>query len=255
MFRVIVAFVYSLGLSISFQVKDSNCSDIEDFLKFRDTYDISRQIGKIPVFHFNEERRQIAFNCTSLFEHKEEESCLVQPPTLEQLQENDRSFVNDLSMNNEIEVTSFHFVDPSCNRPKGSYKIWTREDLEAEAKKPCTCGQYQNGNCALAFAKYNSHIKGKRGIIVGSYLNWAEAAALKYGAKYITTIEYSRIFSTHRKLTITTPSDYAAAFLNKSQEARLKSRADFIISYSSLEHDGLGRYGDPLNAFGDLLSI
>jgi len=25
-----------------------------------------------------------------------------------------------------------------------------------------------------------------------------------------------------------------------------------IVSYSSIEHDGLGRYGDPLNPFGDL---
>ena len=30
---------------------------------------------------------------------------------------------------------------------------------------------------------------------------------------------------------------------------------DFAFSYSSLEHDGLARYGDPLNPFGDLESI
>jgi len=27
---------------------------------------------------------------------------------------------------------------------------------------------------------------------------------------------------------------------------------DAILSYSSIEHDGLGRYGDPINPFGDL---
>ena len=30
---------------------------------------------------------------------------------------------------------------------------------------------------------------------------------------------------------------------------------DFGISYSSLEHAGLGRYGDPLNAVGDLQAM
>ena len=30
---------------------------------------------------------------------------------------------------------------------------------------------------------------------------------------------------------------------------------DAIVSYSSLEHSGLGRYGDALNPFGDLLAL
>ena len=30
---------------------------------------------------------------------------------------------------------------------------------------------------------------------------------------------------------------------------------DFVFSYSSLEHDGLGRYGDPINPFADLESV
>ena len=30
---------------------------------------------------------------------------------------------------------------------------------------------------------------------------------------------------------------------------------DFIFSFSSLEHDGLGRYGDPINPFADLESV
>lgn len=31
------------------------------------------------------------------------------------------------------------------------------------------------------------------------------------------------------------------------------TQVDFIFSYSSLEHDGLGRYGDPINPFADLV--
>ena len=30
---------------------------------------------------------------------------------------------------------------------------------------------------------------------------------------------------------------------------------DAVISYSSLEHSGLGRYGDALNPFGDIISV
>ena len=30
---------------------------------------------------------------------------------------------------------------------------------------------------------------------------------------------------------------------------------DYIFTYSSLEHSGLGRYGDPLNPWGDIMAV
>jgi len=30
---------------------------------------------------------------------------------------------------------------------------------------------------------------------------------------------------------------------------------DFIVSFSSIEHSGLGRYGDPLDAWGDVKEV
>jgi hypothetical protein len=58
------------------------------------------------------------------------------------------------------------------------------------------------------------------------------------------------ITTTHPNLIPLTPAQAAAQFLAKTME-----RPDFIFTFSSLEHDGLGRYGDPLNAFGDIESI
>ena len=42
------------------------------------------------------------------------------------------------------------------------------------------------------------------------------------------------------------PRDFFASLLNGSMD-----RFDAMASYSSLEHSGLGRYGDALNPWGD----
>ncbi|CAF0906739.1 unnamed protein product [Adineta steineri] len=39
------------------------------------------------------------------------------------------------------------------------------------------------------------------------------------------------------------------------KQANRQELFDSVWSYSSLEHDGLGRYRDPLNAYGDLQTM
>ena len=47
-----------------------------------------------------------------------------------------------------------------------------------------------------------------------------------------------------------TPQQSAALFVQGKFELR-----DFAISYSSIEHTGLGRYGDNINPYGDIEAI
>lgn len=64
------------------------------------------------------------------------------------------------------------------------------------------------------------------------------------------TSEYQKIITTYPRLKIYTPTEVDQKFLNNTL-----GTIDFIFSFSSLEHDGLGRYGDPLNAYADLETI
>lgn len=109
------------------------------------------------------------------------------------------------------------------------------------------CGQYQQTHCETTFTKHRHRIDGKHGIILGTQVPWAEGAVLRQGAAKVTTIEYMPIGTDHPQLEIYTPDVANSKYLEGTLEL-----ADFIVSFSSLEHDGLGRYGDPLNAFGDL---
>lgn len=60
---------------------------------------------------------------------------------------------------------------------------------------------------------------------------------LKAGAKHITTVEYMKIVSDHPQVTAITPQELAEKAINGNF-----SLVDFVFTYSSLEHDGLGRY-------------
>ncbi|XP_023326704.1 uncharacterized protein LOC111700115 [Eurytemora carolleeae] len=64
------------------------------------------------------------------------------------------------------------------------------------------------------------------------------------------TLEYGMFKSEFPKLEFVTPAVFRERY--KKQELPL---FDVIISYSSLEHSGLGRYGDAINPWGDILTI
>ena len=70
------------------------------------------------------------------------------------------------------------------------------------------------------------------------------------GAKKLTTVEYQEIASGHPDHNSLTPRDLASKWLSGSLP-----EYDFAVSYSSYEHDGLGRYGDPIDPVGDIWDV
>ena len=106
-----------------------------------------------------------------------------------------------------------------------------------------------NGHCEM-WRKYASVLQGKHGVVIGSQSPWIEASLLAYGVEGLTTMEYSSTRTNHAQVRWMHPATAASSFL-KGQLPQF----DFAVSYSSLEHDGLGRYGDPLNPHGDIESV
>jgi hypothetical protein len=94
-----------------------------------------------------------------------------------------------------------------------------------------------------AFKKYN--IQNKTVAVVGSETPWIEAMLINLGNK-VTTIEYN-IPKIHSKYLDV--KDYFEYFENNNEDY------DAIITFSSIEHSGLGRYGDPIDPNGDIKTM
>ena len=76
--------------------------------------------------------------------------------------------------------------------------------------------------------------------IMGSTVPWYESIVLaNYGKPF--TFEYNEIQTNDSRL-------QTYAFQEFDKQIR---KFDMVISISSFEHDGLGRYGDPINPYGD----
>ena len=93
-----------------------------------------------------------------------------------------------------------------------------------------------------ALGKYS--IEGKNVGIFGSIDPWFESVCLSYGG-VPTTIEYQKITSNDERLKVMTVSEY--------DQSPIKFDASFSIS--SFEHDGLGRFGDPIDPRGDIKAM
>lgn len=88
-----------------------------------------------------------------------------------------------------------------------------------------------------ALSKYP--IEKKDICIFGSANPWYEAVSLAYGVENCRVVEYSERKSFHERIRYLKPGEDSADH-------------DAAFSISSFEHDGLGRYGDPINPRADI---
>lgn len=90
----------------------------------------------------------------------------------------------------------------------------------------------------------NYSLENKDVAILGSTVPWYEAIVLSQkGNPY--TFEYNEIKTNDTRLTTYKFEEWS----NNSK------KFDVVFSISSFEHDGLGRYGDPINPNGDILAM
>jgi len=116
---------------------------------------------------------------------------------------------------------------------------WNYEHVRAEKQR------YYGKTDAHLYAALKKHsIRDKELVILGSESPWYECICSYYGAR-VTTIEYRQVDCQIPELTVLTPEEFA-------ENPR---RFDVAVSISSVEHDGLGRYGDPIDPNGDLRAM
>eukprot|EP00474_Spongospora_subterranea_P009935 CRZ10393.1 hypothetical protein [Spongospora subterranea] len=157
------------------------------------------------------------------------------------------------TMGGSIPVTEFYFNQAYLgNIEQLPSNVWTKVSVEEYMESTKTTAKYGSDglNINIGLEKYNIFVAGKRGIVIGSEHPWVEAMALRAGSGPILTVEFGKIVSEHPMISTMVPKEFTEKFLNGAIKP-----FDYGISFSSLEHDGLGRYGDILNPIGDLQSM
>lgn len=128
----------------------------------------------------------------------------------------------------------------------GVKKEWTKEGFDVLQKKAHNRETHYYGETDkwLYEALELCPISGINVAVMGSTEPWYETIVLEFGGKP-TTIEYNPPGYKNPGIEEISVQDY---WKNPRQ-------FDIAISISSFEHDGLGRYGDPLNPSGDLRAM
>lgn len=210
-------------------------------------------------------------DCAALFEYKKALNRSVWPPVpFERLSD---ALVRNYTIQGRAFVADW---------------FWAREEEHADGGKPHAWREQailklvkamQHGACPSAYnvpepcQALRAHPPAGRGAVIGSQSPWLEAAILAFGGQQVTsltTVEYSPTTCVPRPEPAATRSRSAASpasvcarlgavgpreWMVHALRTRSLGQLDFVASYSSLEHDGLGRYGDPLNPAADLESM
>lgn len=156
------------------------------------------------------------------------------------------------TMNRKIPI-----FDLYCDDSNGEIPKWTKFCVDSYISRFTinnirnnTEGRSNYGNEAclnLLNALVDSNIRNKKVAVVGSRNPWIEAILLNL-ENNVTTIEYNIPITTHDNPNLTCKG-YFEFFVNNI------NTFDAIVSFSSIEHSGLGRYGDPLDPDGDIKTM
>lgn len=159
------------------------------------------------------------------------------------------NLLDSFTLNGTIPVKKFYF-DQAYLGGEANTPIWTKATVNGfmdRVAKRQKAFNYDTSPIYELFDVRPELVRGQRGLVIGSETPWLEALLLFYGAREINTLEFGFIESKDERIKTYTPDQFKVQFLRGDIP-----QYDFAFTYSSIEHDGLGRYGDVLQPNGDL---
>lgn len=208
-------------------------------------------IAGVPSLFFNFIRKD--FECESMWKNQEIDQERDGPPT--PLAELSAELMSDFTMNSSLPIVPYvTLMDQKYLGSEASTPIWEEETVNEWALQ-CTRGLLEGNygrhetSFLLQGLQQVPHLPRAKVLVIGSENPWVEACILSTGVSDITTLEYGKINSRHPSLHTITPQEMRARF------ADFYETFDVIVTFSSVEHAGLGRYGDKLNPWGDRQAI
>jgi len=155
------------------------------------------------------------------------------------------------TLNNKIEILSYYFDDRNTSKEYNwndeFISNWVDNFTPENIKNNKQGWEPYYGTSKFileAIEKYN--ITNMKVAVVGTLEPWIEAILLNFN-NTVSTIEYN--------IPKNDIKNYKLDLINYNDFKNTKNLYDCIITFSSIEHSGLGRYGDPLNPEGDIIAM
>ncbi|CAK9303126.1 unnamed protein product [Gordionus sp. m RMFG-2023] len=178
-----------------------------------------------------------------------------------------------------LEKKIYYYLDNYMGKtrpmPITEKEIHIRITARALRIRMSTYGVIEEDILQMALTKYSHAVRDKVGLDFGSSDPWISTLALLNGAFKMYMFDYRITISLFDEIETLTqrelydiwykrsigvplygarhPSEFTTREYGEVKEkGRPQPGFDFAISFSSIEHSGLGRYGDSLNPYGDL---
>ena len=137
-------------------------------------------------------------------------------------------------------------LDIHTNRPIWTSGIIAELDKIVASGGSISCSHYPHSaeDVGLAVQKIGLDMKHSKVGVVSSISPWVEHVLRSHGASHVITIDYNEPIVCSGIEWIESKS--VPSFGDEV------GTYDLLVSFSGIEHSGLGRYGDPINPNGDL---
>lgn len=112
-------------------------------------------------------------------------------------------------------------------------------------------GKEEVANIEKHLRLFFRHMQGTKILVIGDLRRpWLEAILLANGADKVTSLAFSNVTSLDPRINVISPQDMAVQFLNGSLPL-----FDYMVTFGALQTQGLGRYGECLNPWADLITM
>ncbi len=193
------------------------------------------------------------FSCKDIWENPAIDQSRTGPPT--PLAEIPSGMLPSFTYNSRVPIRPYvTFFDQVYLGSTAEVPVWDNQTIDKWAAQ-CSRGTLEGtyGRSETSFLLQGLHqipiMASANVLVIGSENPWVEACVLSTGAAHVTTLEYGRIESRHPKVSAVTPHEIRGRY------TEFLETFDVIVTFSSVEHAGLGRYGDALNPWGDRQTI
>ena len=163
--------------------------------------------------------------------------------------------IRDLySYQGRVTVRDFYFNDAEQPSDQTVWTVNLINKYRMMARNGRPYSTYGSKDGLNVFRHLRDHmldeVRGGNVLVIGSQTPWIEAMLIELGAAKVTTVDYTPIENHHPQIETLTPEELSRRFLSTPDFS-----FDGIVTFSSVEHSGLGRYGDALNPWGDLITM